>query len=142
MTDRKVDEFCKQFGNIVKNKVVNSPWVPGAEGYLRNNPYQQIFILVSATPQEEMEEIIDSINLTKCFTSIFGFPVSKKNAIQETLIDQNISEKKCLMIGDAEVDYDAAIETNISFLLRRHNLNKKIFAGYKKDLIHDFDFIC
>ena len=128
----------KIFGNIVKNKVINSPWVPGVESYLRNNPYQQTFVLVSATPQEEIEEIIDAINLTKSFTSIFGFPTSKKSAIQKVLIDQNISEKKCLMIGDAKVDYYAAMDTNVSFLLRSYELNSNVFCEYKGDKINDF----
>ena len=141
VTEIKVNKLCNEFGNIVKSKVVNSPWVPGVERYLRNNPYQQTFVLVSATPQKEMEEIMDEINLTNSFVSIFGYPISKKNAIQKTLINQSISKEKCLMIGDAKVDYDAATDTNISFLFRRHNLNKKIFVGYKKDLVHDFNFI-
>ena len=36
-TNIRVDDACSQFNRIVKNKVINSDWVPGVETFLHQN---------------------------------------------------------------------------------------------------------
>ena len=36
-TNERVDDMCAKFSGIVKNKVINSAWVPGVERFLRSN---------------------------------------------------------------------------------------------------------
>ncbi|MDX9713894.1 MAG: hypothetical protein RBT37_00530 [Dissulfurispiraceae bacterium] len=51
-----VDDYCKRFSLLVVQKVVDASWVTGVENYPCYNPYQQKFVLVSATPQDEIEK--------------------------------------------------------------------------------------
>ena len=61
-SDENVAEFCERFGQLVLQGVINSPWVKGVEYYLRTNTYNQLFIVVSATPQEELEYILKELD--------------------------------------------------------------------------------
>jgi phosphoglycolate phosphatase-like HAD superfamily hydrolase len=133
-----VIKFCDEFSKLVLNAVINSPWVPGAEEYLRANKYNQIFICVSATPQEELEYIINELNLTNCFFRVFGSPHSKKNVINNLCSELNLDKTKCLMIGDAHSDLEAAKVNEINFILRRHSDNRNLWNSCAENFIEDF----
>lgn len=133
-----VATYCDQFSKQVLQDVINAPYVPGVEGYLRNNPNQQVFILVSATPHKELIYILKVLDLYKCFNHVYGAPMSKKDAIYDVLHSQGIPANNCLMIGDAQSDLDAASANGVPFLLRRHNSNEIIFKNYSGFSTQDF----
>jgi phosphoglycolate phosphatase-like HAD superfamily hydrolase len=133
-----VDVMCNRFSNYVFDGVVNADWVPGVEDYIRYNRFNQTFILVSATPQQELEIIMDRIDLAGHFTRIYGAPVSKAEAILEGLSFMSIDPAYALMIGDASADYEAAKANSVPFLLRRHTSNLQVFTGYEGPSIKDF----
>lgn len=133
-----VAEYCDRFGQLVLQGVIDAPWVPGVEVFLRGNPYRQTFIVVSATPQDELTHILQSLNLTKCFAEIFGAPTRKKDAIHLMLATRALATRDCLMIGDASADLDAAQANEVPFLLRRHDTNTDLFASYTGPSIKDF----
>lgn len=137
-TEDRVNACCEQFSQLVFQGVIDAPWVPGAEEYLRNNPHQQMFVTVSATPQEELEKILRLLDLDSCFTTVFGVPMSKKDAIHRTLESCDMSPDRCLMIGDAKADWDAAQANHVPFLLRRHATNGQVFECYTGDSVEDF----
>jgi phosphoglycolate phosphatase-like HAD superfamily hydrolase len=138
VTPGKIEDCCGRFSQLVFQGVVDAPWVPGAEALLRGNPHRQEFILTTATPQVEIEEILASINLRGCFSEVFGAPLSKKEAIRRSLAARKMDALDCLMIGDAKADYDAAMANKVPFLLRRHALNRRVFANYIGDALDDF----
>jgi phosphoglycolate phosphatase-like HAD superfamily hydrolase len=133
-----VSDYCNEFSLRVVQGVVDAPWVAGVERYLRNNPYQQTFVLVSATPQDELAHILSSLDLRNCFAEVYGAPTCKQDAIRETLLARGLDARDCLMIGDAQADLDAAVITQVPFLLRRHNSNTKVFAAYTGTFVEDF----
>jgi len=135
---QRVNQFCKRFSQLCLQGVINAPWVPGVENYLRNNPNRQMFILVSATPQEELEQILQALNIKDCFLSILGAPLSKNEAIHIMLERYALNPQECLMIGDARADLEAAESNHIFFLLRRHTTNTNVFVDYKGPTIKDF----
>jgi phosphoglycolate phosphatase-like HAD superfamily hydrolase len=136
-TEDRVKAFCEQFSRIVLQGVIDSPWVPGAERYLRLNPNNQIFVLVSATPQDEIEHILETLDLRRSFVAVFGAPTGKKEAIRIALEKYNISPMDCLMIGDATADMEAARSNNVPFLLRLHATNRQILEKYKVNFVED-----
>jgi len=139
ISEKKVNSLCEALSQLIKIKVINSPWVPGVQLYLDSNWRKQKFFIVTATPQKEIEIILEDLDISRKFASIFGYPINKTEAIRKTLIEINASKSECLMIGDAKVDHDAALDTGITFLLRRHTLNERGFSGYGKDFINDFN---
>lgn len=133
----RVKEYCDRFSHLALQGVIDAPWVPGAEKYLRTNPHRQGFILVSATPQNELDMILQALDLRKCFADVFGAPVGKKDAIRKTLDKLGIDPLDCLMIGDARADMEAALVNHVPFLLRLHATNTAIFADYTGATIKD-----
>jgi phosphoglycolate phosphatase-like HAD superfamily hydrolase len=133
-----VNEYCEQFSQRVMKGVIDAPWVPGVERYLRNNFNQQIFILVSATPQDELEHILRDLDLSTCFAEVYGAPIRKQDAIGKTLFESGLEACDCLMIGDAQADLDASEANHVPFMLRRHSSNTKVFATYTGTSVDDF----
>lgn len=134
----KVDEYCERFSQQVLQGVIDAPWVAGVEQYLRSNSWQQVFVLVSATPQDELEHILHVLDITKCFSGVYGAPTRKQDAIRNTLLARGIDPSESLMIGDAQADLDAAVANQVPFLLRRHSSNNKVFATYTGTSVEDF----
>jgi phosphoglycolate phosphatase-like HAD superfamily hydrolase len=133
-----VNEYCERFSQQVFQGVIDAPWVNGVEQYLRGNVHQQVFVLVSATPQGELEHILHALDLTMCFADVYGAPSRKQDAISNTLLARGIDPSESLMIGDAQADLDAAVANQMPFLLRRHSSNNKVFATYTGTSVEDF----
>jgi phosphoglycolate phosphatase-like HAD superfamily hydrolase len=136
-TDETIDEFCNKFSEIVTKKVIESPWVPGVEVLLRSKKDKK-FILVSATPQKELEEICCALNLTHIFDKIFGSPANKSDVIKSVIDSSSIRNEKCLMIGDSLTDYNAAKDSNIRFLLLLHSDNVSLSEQLSVQTIENF----
>ena len=136
---KRQKELCDQFAELVITGVIDAPWVSGVETILRKNPHRQLFFLVSATPQDELETILLSLDLGSCFAEVFGSPISKKSAIQKVLEVHNLRADECLMIGDALADHEAADANQVPFFLRRHETNYAVFATYVGPSFKDFN---
>ena len=125
-SDRQVDDFCYQFSEKVLEGVIDSSWVPGVREYLLDQCEQQYFVLLTATPQNEIELILHRLRIFNCFREVFGSPNNKKETIASVLQHLVVDMNKVLMIGDAKIDLLAARENNIVFLLRRTGLNRSL----------------
>jgi phosphoglycolate phosphatase-like HAD superfamily hydrolase len=139
-TNERVDDMCAKFSGIVKNKVINSAWVPGVEIFLRSNKGKRVFIMVSATPQDELRDICKSLKLDEFFSKFYGSPATKSSSIKMSMLDYGVSPEVCLMIGDAQADIDAAKENNISFVFRRHQYNQNLNIDSDTQVINDFNY--
>ena len=137
-TKRLVAENCDEFNRLSLQGVIDSPWVPGVEAYIRTNSHDQVFFIVSATPRAELGMILERLEIQDCFSGVFGAPTSKSSAIRTVLQTSGVSPNECLMIGDARSDLKAAHDNGVPFLLRRHVDNIDIFGEYTGDSIRDF----
>lgn len=138
LDEANIQDYSRLFSELALQGVIDSPWVPGVEAYLRDNKHDQIFAVVSATPQEELELILQKVALDSCFHWVYGSPKSKDRAIAEIIERFAISPNECLMIGDARADQEAAVLNGVDFLLRRHNSNAAIFESYVGPSVKDF----
>ena len=134
----KLEEYSRRFSGLVKQRVIESDWVPGAETYLHTNPFDQILFIITATPQSEIDEIIDAIGLTHCFTGVIGAPTKKEEAIHQLIQQYNINTELSVMIGDSITDYLAAVENKVPFVLRKTNSNLSLQNKLKCPMINDF----
>lgn len=138
VSQERVGALCVDFGNLVKRAVIEAPWVPGVERYLRRNPHRQWFALLSATPHAELVEIADALDLTGSFEAVIGAPTTKRDAIQRLVRERGFPPSACLMVGDATADQEAASAAGIPFLLRRHAGNAALFPGDQSPSVDDF----
>lgn len=129
-TEKNVVDFCRRFSSAVLDAVIDSPWVPGVLDYLERFHHEQHFVLVTATPQSEIEIILDRIGIAHYFQKVFGAPMSKAKVISDVLNELNIPLSRALMIGDAESDLLAAEQNGVPFLLRRTAINHPLQQRY------------
>jgi HAD superfamily hydrolase (TIGR01549 family) len=135
----KIIELNENFNKLSVESVINSSWVSGVEYFLRNNPYNQIFILISATPINELLMIIEKLDIKTSFKFIFGYPDKKNDIISMILKQNSYNSKECLMIGDSLIDFNAAKNNNIDFLLRKRVGFENFFKNYNGYQIDNFD---
>jgi phosphoglycolate phosphatase-like HAD superfamily hydrolase len=122
----QVQEFCDRFSNLVQQAVVNSPWVPGVYEYLKSHYSDQCFILITGTPQKEIEQILHSLNIAKYFRDVYGAPKAKTIMVKDVLEQLTCPSEQALVIGDSGTDLEAAKNNNVTFLLRRTSLNQEL----------------
>ena len=126
VTAELIDEYARKFSQLAKQKVINSEWVDGISDYLERNYNRQNFFLITATPQHEIEDIIDKLNISKYFKQIIGSPTNKKDAIKNIIVNYSIKPEESIVVGDSVNDYEAAVLNQIAFVLRKTNLNQDL----------------
>jgi phosphoglycolate phosphatase-like HAD superfamily hydrolase len=130
VTGPTVQEFCDRFSNLVLQAVIDSPWVPGVREYLQKEHLHQPFVLLSATPQEEIQHILEALNIASCFQAVHGAPMSKAAAICDELRHLQCPAKAGLVVGDSATDMLSAQTNGVPFLLRRTPINRELQRQY------------
>lgn len=137
----EVSVYCAKFSTAVFQAVIESAWVPGAREYLEANYQRQRFVLVTATPQDEIEDILSALHIAHCFCEVHGAPTAKSAAIEGSLARLGCRRSEALVIGDSPSDLAAAAAAQVEFLLRCTTLNARLqetYSGLKcKDFTHD-----
>lgn len=114
------------FSRFVKDEVVQAPYVKGALEFIKKNSSKYKFFIISATPQEEIEEIIAKRGINRFFKAIYGSPKEKIEAVREALRIEGIGAQSAVYVGDALSDFWAADSNNVKFIARIHD-NENIF---------------
>ena len=142
VTAEKVAEFCECFSQLVVRAVIDSPWVPGVYEYLLAHCKQQYFVLVTATPQQEIEYILAALKIAHCFGKCYGAPTGKTIAINDALQQLKISPSDAVMIGDSDADYKAALDNRVTFVLRRTVINHHLQTRHKGASFDNLELEC
>lgn len=134
----RVHEFCQRFSELARQAVIDSAWVPGVREYLQAQHERQHFVLISATPQEEMEQILLALEIYPFFREVHGAPKSKTLAIRDVLQRMGCPSDKVLVVGDSETDLAAAEANRVMFLLRRTALNQFLQERHRGPMCDNF----
>jgi len=137
--NRLISQYALEFSKIVKQKVVDSDWVPGVQSFLEKYHGEVPMFLITATPQDEIEDIASALGIKNFFSRIIGFPQKKSDAIKKILEDFCLVKTQSIMIGDTISDYDAASANDVFFILRKTALNTDIQNSLKCPSIQDFN---
>ena len=112
-----IKSLSEQFSNLVVDGVLASPFMPGAKESLESLKEKGIpCYIVSATPHEEINLILEKKELKGYFKEVHGSPRKKWEICQEIITKENYNPQNCLFIGDAMSDYEAAQINGICFL--------------------------
>lgn len=133
-----VDRYSRRFSDLVLKAVIESEWVPGVLDYLLENCDRQYFVLVTATPQSEIEYILLKLDIRRCFRAVYGAPTAKTAAIAGVLSGLECERDHAVVVGDSEAELVAAKENGLSFVLRRTKQNEALQRSYKGPQIDDF----
>ena len=130
LSENKFDSLSAQFSNIVVDAVVAAPWVEGAQEFLKKNKNRYLYFIVSGTPQEELELIIQRRQMGQYFCAVLGSPKDKVALFREVFLRLNLTPKETVFVGDAETDWNAAKTMGLPFLWRRVPEDTTLLKGY------------
>jgi phosphoglycolate phosphatase-like HAD superfamily hydrolase len=137
-TQRIVDQYADKFSQLVKQKVIGSAWVDGVKEYLQEYYHKQQFFLVTATPQLEIEYILDQLKIKCYFQKIIGSPINKSKAVKGLLKEYDIDPIQAIMVGDSISDYEAAESNHVTFILRCTSLNEELQQELNCKIVKNF----
>jgi phosphoglycolate phosphatase-like HAD superfamily hydrolase len=136
--DVTVSKFCDSFSTLVTQAVIDSPWVGGVKAFLESAQNEKMLFLLTATPQQEIEEILNALQIMHCFKEVHGAPMTKGAAMANILSKYNADATNAVMVGDSKSDYAAAKENGVGFILRRTFHNVDLQDTLNCQMIDDF----
>ena len=116
LTPEQHKSKCEHFSDLVLDKVVECKWIPGAEEFIENYFKCVPLFVVSGIPTEELKEIMAKRNMDHYFKRILGSPTKKPIHIASLAREFDLDLNRCVFVGDALTDYDAANVTGTKFI--------------------------
>ena len=136
--EETIEYFCQSFSDLVKEAVIDSPWVPGVMETLNKNHKKKLIFLFTATPQKEIEFILKDLGIFNFFKRVIGHPIDKSSALKSLIEEYKIRTSQAIVIGDSKTDLKAAQNFNVQFLLRKTNINQSLQKLYNGPQIDNF----
>jgi beta-phosphoglucomutase len=139
LTQSKFDELSEKFAVIVFEEVIKAPFVLGAREFLEKYHCKIPLYVVSATPENELRQIIHKKDLSHYFKEVYGAPRKKTECIKEILNLTGIIPQSVIFVGDAKNDFEAARTTGVHFIGRVKPRDENRFLGLTgiDAVIHD-----
>lgn len=120
LSEEKLVELGDRYSELVFEKILRAPFVPGAHETLENARSLGLpTFLISGTPHDELLRILAGRGLERYFIEVWGSPQEKRAAIQEIRSKYRLDPAEMLMIGDGFFDYEAAAGEGLPFIARR-----------------------
>lgn len=144
LTEKQFRKLCDTFSHLVFNRVLECPFVPGALEFLKQYHRTRTLYVISGTPHDEINAIVDRRKLRPYFQGVFGSPESKGNWTRKIMAELELPPERAMFVGDAMSDLDAAQDNGIRFIARVTEGND-IFQDktieYKINDLFDLDFL-
>jgi len=112
LVQQKADEYSR----LVVDKVISAPWIAGARSFLELVPDRIPIFVISGTPQNELQMIVNKRKSGHYFREVLGSPIKKPEHIGDLQKRYRLNLHACLFVGDAYTDYHAASLYNMPFL--------------------------
>lgn len=115
MTD--VNELAIAYSKAVKTLLINkSLLIKQSMQFIVDRGKNYSMYVASGSDGKELNEVCKGLNIDKYFHSIHGSPEPKTEILKRIIAEQKHMPSRCLMIGDAINDFDAAMDNQIEFL--------------------------
>lgn len=118
LTKADEEQLGKEFSDFCYNAIIKCPYVRGAKEFLKRNYKKYLLFIVSGTPHDEINRIIDERGLQKYFKGVWGVPGSKSDLSKMVLEKYRLKNEEVVFIGDSPTDYKGAEDANIKFIAR------------------------
>ncbi len=118
ISQEEEERLGKKYSELCYKEMISCAYVKGAYEFLENAYSRYMLFVVSGTPHEEMNSIIDARELRKYFKGVWGSPRSKGKLLKIVLKRYRLKADEVIFIGDAPTDYRGAQEASIKFIAR------------------------
>jgi HAD superfamily hydrolase (TIGR01549 family) len=117
ITEEMLEDLGREFNQFTLDGVLAAPFIDEAMETLERLKQQGIpTFVVSGTPHEEIQLIVEKRNLSPYFVEVHGSPRKKLEIMQDISSRHSLCMKDCLFIGDATTDFEAAQGCGTGFL--------------------------
>lgn len=114
--ERELDE---NFSRLVVEGVVAAAEVPGTAELLASLHGQLPLYVVSATPQAELDDILERRRMRHFFRAAYGSPVAKVRWLRAILDELQLQPRELLFVGDTRKDLETAMAVDCDFVGRQ-----------------------
>lgn len=115
ITPEESSALGDKFSEICLEKIKKVSLVPGFTDVLSVAYGRCPLFVASATPQAELEVILQYRELDGFFKEVYGSPPDKTALLQRAVDFINALPARVLMVGDSKTDYNAAMEVGTDF---------------------------
>jgi phosphoglycolate phosphatase len=115
------------FSRFVYGEILHCPFVPGAYQFLERRAKQYHMYVASATPQDEIRDIVKQRELDVFFQGVYGSPRTKGEILRGIVFECQLRPTEVVFIGDAMSDYRNAREVCIPFIGRAPKGQSSLF---------------
>ncbi len=126
----------RELSALVYERVVACDFVRGAPDLLARANRSLDLYLASATPQEELERIVQARGLAPLFAGVFGSPRGKPEIIAG-ILERGLAADAAVCVGDALSDYRAASANGVAFVGRVPGGEPDPFTGLGVPTVRD-----
>ena len=137
LAPEELDELGRRYSELVVDRVLACPLVAGADELLRALAGRIPSFVVSATPQEELERIVELRGLRRYFREVRGTPGVKSAILAELMANHALAADEMLMVGDGLSDYLAARQAGVPFVLRETAEQEELFRDVEVERVPD-----
>ena len=123
-SEAEIFKLAQIFANLVKEKVINSPFILGVKEFLNKHSSDTFQYICTGTPEFEIKEIIERRGIGELFDGIYGSPIKKSTIIQKIISEVGCKNDECLFFGDALTDYNAAKLCSVEFVGIRNDFTE------------------
>ena len=138
LTEKGIKALAERFSELVVNKVIEAPYVPGSLEFIDSNYEKYKQFISTGTPTEEIKQILKERKINHYFTGVFGSPEKKINHIDQILSTYKLKSNELIFIGDSNTDLEAAKKANIRFILIKNKFNVELAQDFDGHKINDF----
>ena len=127
-----INQLTDKFSELTRQAIVKCPMVAGAQNFLDEHLNKVPLFLISATPQNELDEILERRGLGRYFKRTYGAPINKVAVLKQIMVDKKASPNEMLYIGDSSEDQLVAESLSIHFIGRQSDreLNGVTYSVY------------
>lgn len=111
-----LDVRVRRFAERVRQRVIDAPEVPGARAALERWSERCPLHAVSATPNDEVFEILAARGVAGFFMSIHGWPPAKGDIVVSVLEQNTYEPRQTILVGDSHEDLTAALHAGAQFV--------------------------
>jgi phosphoglycolate phosphatase len=118
--EKKVQYLAQEYDRVATEGAATCEERPGVGDELAMLSEKYPLYVLSATLESSMQKIIKRRGWDNYFKSVLGFPRKKSEELKAIAYREGISVDSVLMVGDSEVDRDAALKAGSHFLFLSH----------------------
>jgi len=131
LSNKQIQQLAAKFHDLVVQKVIDAHFIPGALEFLKKYYLYVPLYVISATPHNEINEIVNKKGLKTYFQGIYGSPKSKQHWANFIIRINAFNPEKVIFVGDALSDYNAALDCGLYFVARIEKSENNPFKGKK-----------